>query len=193
MASLSKSDAAFLKKHGISPADAFDGSGLTTREIRARLKQTGKLVAYGKQCSWGHSLYMSNGCIVCDTARIAFGLRSKRAGFVYIAKSYALRLLKAGFSENPSNRIYIANLEGYGGACDWEIRRMLPAKAAGRIEVKLKQRLKLRRRPVLWYRNGRWLPTDETFACTLAEVDRVLEDLLTEKQHSTMQKFRAHW
>src|SRR5690348_7499758 len=121
MAKLLKRDEQFLVRHGISLDLLFDASGMPTWKWKERMREEGKLFAYGVRCFRGHSLKARSGnCIRCNTANIAFQMRSARSGYVYIARSASRKLTKVGYSaDDPWNRIYIANLEGYANAQDW--------------------------------------------------------------------------
>lgn len=88
------------------------------------MKAEGKLVAYGvTRCHRSHNLRNRYGkCIQCFPATIAFGRRKELSGYIYIAQSVKSDLFKIGFSADVhDNRIYIAKLEGYAGARDWQI------------------------------------------------------------------------
>jgi hypothetical protein len=168
MAKLSKDDARFLEAHGIPLAAVFDASGMRTRDWKAAMREQGKLIAYGVTCLRGHSLKTRSGnCVRCNTANFAYALRSERAGYVYIARSANLKLIKVGFSNDPDNRVYIANLEGYGGAKDWTIRTWIMSDRAGRIELDVHVALKSYNSPRFWIRNWEEIEAREIYDCTL--------------------------
>jgi hypothetical protein len=94
---------------------------------------------------------------------------------LYIAKSG--RLTKVGFSTDPGNRIYIANLEGYGGRSDWKIRAWLYSANAGRLERAVHQRLASFVEELEWSRNGARRPTREVFRCTYSQAAQAVRQL----------------
>lgn len=192
MASLSKADEKFLLKHGIGVEETFDGAGMTVKEIRDHMKAYGLLIAFGKRCPRGHAIRAAGGCVRCNTAYIAFALRSRRWGYVYVAKSASRNLLKVGFSTDPQDRIYIANLEGYGNASDWQIRYMVAADNAARIESTVKSALVLHREYVDWVRNGDWTIATETFRCPLAQAHRILISQLDDDQIPSIKYYWAN-
>lgn len=176
MAKLSKRDEQFLARHGISLELLFDASGLPSSQWKTRMRQEGKLFAFGVHCLRGHRLKTRSGnCIRCNTANIAFQMRSGRDGYVYIARSASRKLTKIGFSaDDPWNRIYIANLEGYAGASDWRIVQQHCGTKAGRWELAMHATLREHRKPQVWYRNGESCEAREVYGCTLREARAAL-------------------
>lgn len=170
MATLSKADLAFLAHHGIDISKAFDASGLNKAEYGPRMKAEGKLVAYGvRPCTReGHSLRNRHGnCLRCFPSSIRFQARAGEAGYVYLAESMSTKLIKIGFSRDQiANRIYIANLEGFGGFHDWVVKASIESQYAGRIELGTHRYLKDYAHPVLWVRNGLEIKSVEIFKCS---------------------------
>lgn len=163
MVKLSKADARFLKTHGIDLADVFDGSHMTTREIRVEMKASGKIIAFGKPCLYGHRIRAAGGCVRCDPSRISFALRSRKPGYVYLAHSKNGRLAKIGSSTDPHNRIKIANYEGWGGQRDWELVMVTASHASGREERKVQGMVQHLSISLNWERNGISQITKEAF------------------------------
>lgn len=176
MAKLTKRDEQFLTRHGISLDLLFNASGMPSWQWKARMREEGKLFAFGVSCLRGHSLKTRSGnCIRCSTANIAYQMRSERDGYVYIARSAGRRLTKIGFSaDDPWNRIYIANLEGYAGASDWRVVQQHYGMNAGRLELALHAALREHWKPQTWYRNGRWCEAREVYGCTLRDAKMAL-------------------
>ena len=181
MARLTKAHLRYLEHHGIDVDETFDASGLKRAEYRPRMKAEGKFVAYGvTKCHNGHSLRNRYGtCIECFPASIAFARRSEMSGYLYLAKSADLGLIKVGFSgDDPDNRIYIANLEGYGGAWDWQICLTVWADHAGAKEIAVHQSLADFRAERAWIRNGAGIVAREMFDCELAAgIDALMSQL----------------
>jgi hypothetical protein len=149
---------------------------MPTWEWKERMRAEGKLFAFGVQCLRGHSLKSRSGnCIRCNTANITFQLRPSRSGFVYIARAPSQKLTKIGFSaDNPQNRVYIANLEGYAGTADWRVVEELYSDHAGRIEIEVHKALRESRIPQPWIRNGWECVAQEVYKCTLHQARETL-------------------
>ena len=177
MAKLTKEQLRFLARHSIEVSEAFDASGLSRSQYGPRMRDEGKFVAYGVvRCQKGsHSLRSRSGnCIQCFPASIGFSRRATLSGYVYIAQSNMGKLIKIGFSGDPDDRIYIANLEGYGGAYDWQIRRMVWSDRAGELERALHRDLESYRIDKEWVRNGYTVWTRELFNCALGTASKAL-------------------
>ena len=173
MGRLTKEHLRYLKQHSIDVEETFDASGLKRAEYRPRMKAEGKFVAYGvTRCQIGHGLRNRYGtCIQCFPASIAFARRSELPGYLYIAQSTDVGLFKVGFSsDDPDNRIYIANLEGYGGAWDWRICLTVWSERAGAVEIAAHRSLADFRAERAWVRNGADIVSKEMFGCDLTEV-----------------------
>lgn len=190
MARLTNAHLRYLKHHGINVEETFDASGLKRTEYRPRMKAEGKFVAYGvTMCHNGHSLRNRYGtCIECFPASIAFARRSEMSGYLYLAKSADLGLIKVGFSgDDPDNRIYIANLDGYGGAWDWRICMTVWADHAGAKEIGVHQSLSEFRNERLWTRNGAAVVSKELFDCDLGVAIETLSAHLTAKEQQAIE------
>ena len=186
MGRLSKRDKEFLQQNGISLELVFDASGMPTRVWKQRMREEGKLFAFGVQCLRGHSLKARSGnCIRCNTANIAYQMRSNRAGYIYIARSKSLGLTKVGFSaDDPDNRIYIANLESYAGASDWDIVMRVNSAEAGRLELDLHSELREYRLPLCWIRNGEECEAREVYECGAQEAIDAVTAVLRKRRLS---------
>lgn len=190
MARLTKAHLSYMKRHGIEPEEAFDASGLKRAEYRPRMKAEGKFVAYGvTPCHNGHALRNRYGnCIQCFPASIAFARRSELPGYLYLAQSSDLGLIKIGFSsDDPDNRIYIANLDGYGGAWDWRICMTVWAEHAGAKEIAVHRSLFEFRNERLWIRNGAVVVAKELFDCDLALAIETLAAHLTAREQKAIE------
>ena len=146
------------------------------------MKAEGKFIAYGvTRCHNGHGLRNRYGtCVECFPATIAFARRSELSGYVYVAESKDIRLFKIGFSgDDPDNRIYIANLDGYGGVGDWTIRLRVKSGRAGAIEIATHRSLVGYRTNRDWIRNGSEVVATELFDCDLEEAIAALMEYLS--------------
>ncbi len=168
MARLTKEQEDFLAHHDIPLSSVFDASGLKRREYSEIMRGEDKDFAYGvTECLNGHTLRnRSGGCIQCRTSRIAFQMRHRRSSYVYIAGSLASQLIKIGSSNEPNNRIYIANLDGYANSSDWQPLFQIHVQQAGRIESDIQSKLRPYQRRINFVRNGSEQVATECFACS---------------------------
>lgn len=180
MARLTAEQRRFLKSQGFSDPQgvALDGTGKTRAQYRKALSSEGKLFVYGiAPCPRGHTLRASGGCPQCNTQYVAFARRARQPGYIYIAKSG--RLTKVGLSNDAPNRLYIANLEGYGGVQDWRLRAWVYADRAGKIERAVHRSLAEWLAPSVWIRAGQRTETRELFRCSYGAALAALQGQLT--------------
>lgn len=190
MAILTQDQLAFLTHHGVTLAEALDATGMKRAVYRPLMKARGLRVAYGvTMCPRRHTLRDRYGhCIQCNPASLAFAARKSLSGFVYIAVSEETGMYKVGFSrENPSNRIYIANLEGYGDASDWELRLIAWSKKGGAVESSLHYILDSYREERYWYRNGECVVAREILRCDFDMIVTILAFLLSDEERGQIQ------
>lgn len=167
----------FLKIHGFSDprSSALNATGLTRREYQSALSRNGKLFVYGvAPCKDGHTLRTAGGCPQCNTQYLSRVRHNVSPGYVYIARSNSMRLIKIGLSANIQNRLYIANLEGYAGIRDWVVKDFQCVREMGRLETKVKRALASYRVDRVWTRNGKSSTATEVFSCTLKLACEVL-------------------
>lgn len=144
MATLSPDQLFFLQTQKIPSSSLFDASGMRTADYQAAMKAEGRSFAYGvTPCgNGGHTLRTRKGhCIECDHARIAFMLRHDKRAYVYIAASYAGKLIKIGSSGDVADRANKLCEYLYGGFGDWQVLSTVATDAAGRIECDVHSRL----------------------------------------------------
>lgn len=184
MAKLTMAQIKFLERHKIPISWTFDATGLSRSSYREIMKTDEKFIAFGVfRCLNGHTLRNRSGdCIQCRTSAIAFGLRSSKSGSVYIARSQSIRLIKIGMSNDPFNRIYIANLEGYAEASDWRVKLHVFAENCGEIEISMRRALAENFKPKPWIRNGEETVSKETFNCSYAVAKSMLLSQLNQAQ-----------
>lgn len=188
--------AAFLRKHGFENPDdwALDATGMTRNAYRAALSSERKIFAYGLEpCPRGHTLRTSGGCPQCVTSYIAYAMRSRLPGFVYIAKCG--RMTKVGFSkEDAGNRIYIANLDGYAGKHNWQVRACLYSPIAGKIELALVRALRGYSTKPSWERNGTTSVPTEVFVCSYDIARQALLSVASPADAPILQEYsRVRW
>jgi hypothetical protein len=134
----------FLKRHGLTRNEVFDAKGKSVSTWYSLMKKLDKHIAINTTpCERsGHTIRDRSGhCLVCNPAHIAFQVRSSKAGFIYIARSFKLRSCKIGFAENLDSRIESLNRTKYAGADDWRMAIAFQSPQAGRIEIEIKSAL----------------------------------------------------
>lgn len=184
MARLGKAERAFCLYHGIPLERLFNASGIRASEYRETMKAEEKWAAYGvTPCASGsHILRNRHGtCLMCKTERVAYLLRTKLPGYLYVASGAGGRLMKLGFSQNPVNRIAIANYEGWGGYYDWSLRVYCWNQEAGHLESELHAAFAPFSVALEWERNGRFVVTKEAYLSDTAEalliIGRLCDDV----------------
>lgn len=171
MARLSKNQKFFLERQHVSLSSVFDATGLERSEYYKSMKLLDKELAMGvTACAkGGHRLRTRSGhCVQCNTASLAFQSRHSAVGFVYIAGSIALNVIKAGFSKSVEDRIINLNTLGYGGADDWVCLYWVKTKNAGEIEFQTHSALEQYAAPKTYERYGCEVNCLETFSCDAA-------------------------
>lgn len=144
----------FCEIHGIPFDRLFDATGFKRSEYKFEMQIEEKWAAYGvRTCKNGHELRNRHGtCLICKPERVAFMLRSKMPGYLYIASGDQGRLMKLGFSGDPQNRIKIANYDAWGSYSDWTLRAVAWAEEAGALECELHAEFAHIRVPLHWDR-----------------------------------------
>jgi hypothetical protein len=171
MRHLTELEKQFLAHHKIPLSRVFDATGLARREYSNIMRREDKYFAVGaSECLNGHTLRTRSGnCIQCRPASIAFELRRYAPAYVYIAGSTASKLIKVGSSKDPTDRLYIANLDGYAGASDWNILFFVHVGQAGAVESEVQSRLRTYKKKIRFNRNGVEQEASECFSCNYSE------------------------
>jgi hypothetical protein len=141
---LTKAEKAFLAKYEISPQCVMDGTGLPRKKYAEVLRATGKLLAWGvTPCArQGHRIRNAHGkCVMCYPATLVFSRRHRAPGYVYVAHSPALRIIKIGLTSDNADRVSQLRMHNLGGVNDWKIHRTVFCEKAGEIELAVQQKL----------------------------------------------------
>jgi len=172
----------FFLRHEIPLSQVFDATGYSTGEYKAIMRELGMVVAIGvSPCARsGHTVRTRAGhCAQCGTHNLAFLRRFDDAGYVYVAFSESLQLVKVGTTSDTNARLTTLNYFGYGGAYDWSIQFFSHCQRAGRVEFLAQQALW---RYVVWrdyVKQGESVRCQELFKCpakgAIAAVKNVLE------------------
>lgn len=174
----------FFLKHQIPLSKVFDASGYRTSEYKAIMRELGMLVAIGvTPCAKSrHTIRTRAGhCAQCGTHNLAFLRRFDDAGYVYVASSQSIGLVKVGTTSDADARLRTLNYFGYGGTGDWVMRCVLHCPRAARVEFLAQQELW---RYLVWrkyVKQGELVRCQEVFSCTTkvatAAIKRSLETL----------------
>lgn len=148
---------AFLRQHRIPASEIFHAEGLPKKRYRLMMDELDAILVTGAApCkAAGHTIRTKSGhCAQCDTSRIAFQRRYRANGFVYVAWSRRLDLVKVGSSLDPDQRIASLSQSGYGGATDWRLVRQFWCSQAGSVEFHAHAQLESKLEEVNYYRDG---------------------------------------
>ncbi len=171
MAQLGKDEREYCLRHGIPLDRLFDASGYTRASYKEIMGVEEKWAAYGvRACLNGHVLRNRHGsCLKCDPQTVAHMLRTKLPGYLYVAVESRFEFMKLGFSQDPANRIRIANYEAWGGYRDWRLIAQGRSIKAGKLEAELHAHFRESQVPLSWMRNGEFTSTKESFKADLPE------------------------
>ncbi|WP_414637100.1 GIY-YIG nuclease family protein [Azospirillum sp.] len=186
MAQITVEQRRFLAEQKIPLSIVFDATGMKTADYRIVMKQLGKHFAYGvTPCQkGGHSLKSRSGqCIQCNTANIAFQLRNYKNGFVYLAGSPSIKILKVGVTSDLEARIRMLNHYRYGEAGDWEYLISTKTENAGAAESKVHSLLGAYSIDGYYYREGRRTQCYELFRCSYVTARSALTDTVPERNY----------
>ena len=181
MAILSSDQLFFLQTQKIPMSSLFDASGMRAADYQVAMKKEGKSFAYGvTPCAkGGHTLRTRKGhCIECDHAKIAFMLRHDKRAYVYIAASYAGKLIKIGSSGDVGDRAKKLSEYRYGGFEDWQILSTAATDSAGRVECDAQSRLAPFSVAGHYLRAGRIQECYELFRCDFSDARDALRAAL---------------
>lgn len=158
----------------------IDATGLSA-DRRKTVMSTLQVPFYygGTPCqAAGHTLRTKPGhCIQCDTAKIAYQLRSSATGHVYLAYSPKMGYIKVGYSrDHPQDRGLFLRNEAYGNIKDWDIKRIQHfANGAGKIEFKIHAQLESYQRSIHYYKGNDLVECREIFLCDLEHAINIFE------------------
>ncbi len=135
----------FITHHKLDFDDFFDAKGKIIKSIYAEMKSKEKLFAYNAVAckNSGHRLRdRHNHCIACSPANIAFSLRNKKTGHIYIACSLKKEITKVGMTtELIKTRLSKLNSRKVGNTNDWEMLYSIKCKKANPKEFSVQKEL----------------------------------------------------
>jgi hypothetical protein len=184
MIKLTKSQLEFISKNGITTNDLFYVAGMKNSEWKQKMKDEGKLIAYGANpcTSGGHTLKTRAGhCPQCNPAAIAFLRRHSDEGDVYVAWSSKGKIAKIGCTKNAYSRIESLISTEYGGQTDWTLKLVYECTEAGLVE-KLAQKIlkKFAIKDILYVHDGKNQIANELFCCSIAQAKNALEQAVAD-------------
>jgi len=173
---LTKDEKEFIKHHGISPSDFYDGRGEIIKVYHAKAKERDCRFVIANPCPYGHRLKDRSGhCIVCRPLGIAIRKRESDAGVVYVAVNG--KYTKVGMIENNikdvgkaiNKREYRLNDEGgYGGRSGWTtVKTWQLEKNAGKVEREAQNILENYKVENNYIHSGELHSTKELFECSI--------------------------
>jgi hypothetical protein len=190
---------AFLSSQKVPLSVVFDATGMRKVDYAEAMKSGGFHFAYGTTpCGkGGHTLRTRAGhCIQCDTSKIAFQMRHRTPGHVYLAGSAKTNLFKVGTTNDLAVREWQLRDWRYGGAADWEVLLSSHVANAGAIEFGAQHRLRHRSEPGTYIRDGRTQGCYELFRCSYDEAREALIAVLPAgslQRESAIERSRRLW
>jgi hypothetical protein len=180
MTQLNQDQIFFLEEQGIPISWIFDATGMSPKEFKKVMEELGMSYAIGvSPCFFGHTLKNKrNRCVQCETRHIAFSSRYHKSGFIYVARSEDLGLIKIGIAEDMKQRQYSLNNTEYGGCSDWEIQFTLQCNKMGRLERDVLKALKTYNIPKPYWRLGSLVHCNELFNCEVELAIKTIKDTI---------------
>ncbi len=182
---LTDNELKFLSTQGMSADDVFNCAGPVSTNCKKLARAKGKRVLIGTPCNKaGHRLRTrSNHCFQCDTSKMGFQKRHRRAGYVYIAVSEKVRFIKIGSSIETDNREKKLNFDGYGGADDWRLIFSVKVKEMGRLEQEVHTLLNRYSAGSTYKKDGKTQVARECFKYPPLNAVKLISDVIRTKKH----------
>jgi hypothetical protein len=160
----------FLRRHGFTADDVYDGRGESQETRRHAAKAAGKFFILGPPCrARGHRLRTrSHHCVQCDPKKIAFQRRYNSPGYVYIAGSQSGRVIKIGTASDITQRENQLRAESHAGLSDWEVLFFIKVSEAGRVEYDASHRVDGKRLLRPYYKDGMKQTAIEVLQCSFS-------------------------
>jgi len=166
---LNKEQKDFLKKHGISIDEVFDGKNYSTAGYKELLKNTSYKVVVGvTPCQKkAHVMRTKSGhCVMCKPETLSHQARHSATSEIYVMLSSSTGLIKVGVADNAVNRQNSLNGQAYGGIKDWKIKYSSRITNSGFAEKLVHKKLKIFHNPIE-HDVGNSDAANEIFNCTL--------------------------
>ncbi len=171
---------AFLKRHGILIDQVMDASGMPASKWKVLIKDSEYIVAVGvtKCQKKGHSMRSHAGhCVMCDPAKLAFQMRHRSKGQIYIMYSSKNRLVKVGVASSAITRQVSLNQIGYGNIKDWNLKYKWQVSKSGAVEKKVHQLLR-EYSVSISHSTGNSNSAGEIFTCSVKKAKEMVESII---------------
>jgi hypothetical protein len=172
-----------LAHYKIPIEDVLDARAMDTSQYKIQLKRQNKAVArVTPTCRRGHfsRLRLSSGhCLECQPQGLSYWKKHNNPGFVYVAVSPKLGLIKIGNAQTASDRADSLIRDGYGGTDDWELTYRRKFDRAGWVEAQVHTTLSPYASPTVYTRRGHGttITAKELFRCDPTKAVQALEAL----------------
>ena len=169
-ATLLKRERQLLDREGIPGRwvlDATDLRAWSLAHCRSTMTESSTCLAVGfRRCDRGHRLMNSRGkCVQCDPGLLRQTRRWTQRGFVYLAVSRSMKLVKLGSCQDLEERQRTLRDHTWAGASDWRLRDHHCTIAAGMFEHDVSKRLARFQVITPYNRYGRNTYTREVYNC----------------------------
>jgi len=160
-----------LARHKLPTNSVLDARSMRTSDWKIELKRQNKSLALvDRACARGHAarLRLSSGhCVECSPQGVAHWKRHQKPGFVYVAVSRKLGLIKIGIAQTASERADGLIRDEYGGSDDWQLIYRRKFDKAGWVEAKAQTSLAQYGSPRTYTRKGHGtsVTARELFSC----------------------------
>jgi hypothetical protein len=150
----------------------LDARGMRRATYQSELKRHGKSLALvADPCNKGHDvrLRLSSGhCVECSPIGLSKVKTRHKPGFLYVAFSRSLGLLKVGSAISSIERADGLNRDGYAGATDWGVVYRRKFTEVGVIEDRVHTALSPWKVVLEYTRRGHGtvVKASEVFSCT---------------------------
>ena len=182
MAELTPAQNCFLIHHKIPLSQVFDATGMKKKEYKEVMKELGMTIAIGLnpcKARERHTLKDKHGhCVQCKPVNLAFQKRYNESGFIYIARSESLKLIKIGTAKDTVKREYSLNNFGYGGCSDWKIMFTEQCNKHGRIEFEAHQALMPHNVRKSYWKQDNLVDCSELFDCEVELAILTIEKII---------------
>ncbi len=175
---MAKLIAEFLVKYDVEVSDIFDATGMKKKEWREAIEGTDyKLVMNAGLCNKEyHNLKTRAGhCAICNPRNLRLQERYYESGYIYLAHSETLDLIKIGVSNDPENRVLVMNDQGYGDFDDWTLEYNEYSSKPYQIESAAHNYLNDFRFDITFERLGITETSREIFDCSVEEGIEAIE------------------
>ena len=179
----------FIEYHDLSEDDFFDAKGHSVKRYYREMKGNDILFAYNTNpcLKSGHTVRDRNGnCIMSNTAYIAFSIRKKQIGHIYIACSLRRQFTKVGMTtEKIENRKRKLNSRKVGNTQDWKMISSIKCAKANSIERKVHNNLAKYQIQGDFYGNTE---SREIFRCSYQKAKEILDHVLKENNVNVLEQ-----